>query len=104
MINEEEICVIRHLFAVSGEQNEETYPEIQEILQEYKDVFSESTQLPQRRLIEHEINLKPEAIPKRQAPYRYSHTFKAEIEKIIEEMLKSGISNIVPALLQPLYY
>ncbi|XP_012848349.1 PREDICTED: uncharacterized protein LOC105968265 [Erythranthe guttata] len=64
---------------------------IQELLEEYAELFVEPQGLPPIRGVEHQIILKPEAIPKQLYPYRYSHSAKDEIEKIVEELLGSGI-------------
>ncbi|KAL2226249.1 UNVERIFIED_CONTAM: Transposon Ty3-G Gag-Pol polyprotein [Sesamum indicum] len=64
---------------------------VQEVLQEFEDIFKEPHSLPPERKIEHRIELLPEAIPRRQHPYRYAYRQKTEIEKIVKEMLNSGI-------------
>ncbi|KAL0298874.1 UNVERIFIED_CONTAM: Retrovirus-related Pol polyprotein from transposon.6 [Sesamum radiatum] len=47
--------------------------------------------MPPVRNIEHMIELRPDAIPKKQQPYRYAYGQKTEIENIVRGMLKSGI-------------
>ncbi|KAL2251677.1 UNVERIFIED_CONTAM: Retrovirus-related Pol polyprotein from transposon [Sesamum indicum] len=64
---------------------------VQEVLQMYEVVFQEPQTLPPERKIEHCIELIPEAIPRRQHPYRYAYGQKTEIERIVKEMLRSGI-------------
>ncbi|KAL2253796.1 UNVERIFIED_CONTAM: Transposon Ty3-G Gag-Pol polyprotein [Sesamum indicum] len=64
---------------------------VQELLQEFEDIFKEPYSLPPERGIEHRIELLPEAIPRKQHPYRYAYGQKTEIEKIVREMLDSGI-------------
>ncbi|KAL2235351.1 UNVERIFIED_CONTAM: Transposon Ty3-G Gag-Pol polyprotein [Sesamum indicum] len=64
---------------------------VQEVLQEFEDIFKEPHSLPPEREIEHRIELLPKAIPRRQHPYRYAYGQKTEIEKIVKEMLNSGI-------------
>ncbi|KAL0398579.1 UNVERIFIED_CONTAM: Retrovirus-related Pol polyprotein from transposon.6 [Sesamum radiatum] len=64
---------------------------ISELLQQYNDIFKEPSSLPPEREIEHRIELLPEAIPRRQHPYRYAYGQKTEIEKIVKEMLNNGI-------------
>lgn len=49
------------------------------LLEQYKDIFEEPTELPPTRGIEHHIILKPDSIPKQQYPYRTSHSHKDEI-------------------------
>ncbi|KAL2230686.1 UNVERIFIED_CONTAM: Transposon Ty3-G Gag-Pol polyprotein [Sesamum indicum] len=65
--------------------------QVLELLQQYKDVFQEPKSLPPERSIEHSIELLPEAIPKKQYPYRYAYGQKTEIEKLVREMLENGI-------------
>ncbi|KAL0317386.1 UNVERIFIED_CONTAM: Transposon Ty3-G Gag-Pol polyprotein [Sesamum angustifolium] len=47
--------------------------------------------MPPVRNIEHMIEWRPDAIPKKQQPYRYAYGQKTEIENIVRGMLKSGI-------------
>ncbi|KAL2232627.1 UNVERIFIED_CONTAM: Transposon Ty3-G Gag-Pol polyprotein [Sesamum indicum] len=70
---------------------EEEVPEILKLLQLYAGVFAEPKSLPPERSIEHAIELIPEAIPKKQHPYRYAYGQKSEIERIVKEMLINGI-------------
>ncbi|KAL2245963.1 UNVERIFIED_CONTAM: Retrovirus-related Pol polyprotein from transposon [Sesamum indicum] len=66
-------------------------PMIQRLLQRFDDVFQKPQSLPPMRTIEHRIDFIPDAIPKKQPPYRYAYGQKIEIEQIVQEMLKSGI-------------
>lgn len=61
------------------------------LLDEYSDVFAEPQGLPPTRGAEHQILLKPGSVPKHQFPYRTSHDHKDEIEKIVNELLQTGI-------------
>nr|KYP38544.1 Transposon Ty3-I Gag-Pol polyprotein [Cajanus cajan] len=54
-------------------------------------VFSEPHCLPPPREINHQINLVPDSKPVHVRPYKYPHFQKAEIERLVAEMLKSGI-------------
>lgn len=65
--------------------------ELDSILEEYEDVFSEPQGLPPARGVEHHINLKPQSVPKQQHPYRSSHHHKGEIERIVGELLRDGV-------------
>ncbi|KAL2232436.1 UNVERIFIED_CONTAM: putative mitochondrial protein [Sesamum indicum] len=71
-------------------QNDENN-RILELLQQFEDVFQEPNSLPPERNIQHCIELLPDAIPKKQLPYRYAYIQKTEIEKIVKEMLENGI-------------
>ncbi|KAJ3708075.1 hypothetical protein LUZ61_011780 [Rhynchospora tenuis] len=82
--------VIAQLFCV--QENSTSTPVIQEIgvqqvLDSFTDVFSEPTELPPNRTIDHQIVLKPDSKPVNLRPYRFSYFQKLEIEKIIEELL-----------------
>ncbi|PON79578.1 hypothetical protein TorRG33x02_235330, partial [Trema orientale] len=47
--------------------------------------------LPSARTRDHRILLQPGAPPVNVCPYRYPHIQKAEIEKLVQEMLAAGI-------------
>ncbi|KAL0299989.1 UNVERIFIED_CONTAM: Retrovirus-related Pol polyprotein from transposon.6 [Sesamum angustifolium] len=70
-----------------GEKN----PRLLDLLHHFSDVFQEPRTLPPERTIEHHIELVPDVIPRKQHPYRYAYGQKTEIEKIVREMLESGI-------------
>nr|XP_027099356.1 uncharacterized protein LOC113718666 [Coffea arabica] len=61
------------------------------VLEKFSGVFQEPTQLPPNRSLDHQIPLKSGAQAFKMKPYRYPHSQKAEIEKQIADMLKSGI-------------
>jgi hypothetical protein len=65
--------------------------EVQSILQEYSDVFSEPKSLPPSRTYDHAITLKPDAVPFNARPYRYSPEHKSEIEYQVRHMLEATI-------------
>lgn len=66
-------------------------PDLQSVLDEYEDVFSEPNSLPPRRQWDHAIALEPGAKPTNTRPYRYSPLQKDEIERQVNEMLAAGI-------------
>ncbi|XP_072054839.1 uncharacterized protein [Arachis hypogaea] len=61
------------------------------ILQQFEDVFQSPYGLPPQRTHNHAIVLKDSAEIPNIRPYRYPHYQKAEIKKIIDEMLQIGI-------------
>ncbi|KAL4295662.1 hypothetical protein GQ457_12G011410 [Hibiscus cannabinus] len=61
------------------------------LLEEFQDVFAEPTGLPPERGQDHRISLVDEKIVIKVKPYRYPTWKKDEIEKIIKEMLDSGV-------------
>ncbi|KAA0035476.1 peroxidase 64 [Cucumis melo var. makuwa] len=64
---------------------------VQDILEQYDDVFTWPEKLPPGREIEHQIHLKEGTDPINVRPYRYGFHQKAEMEKLVEEMLLSGV-------------
>lgn len=67
-------------------------PPIQQVLQSYSDIFSESTTLPPFRPgFDHQIPLKEDTAPFNIRPYRYSTIQKNMVDQLIDEMLNQGI-------------
>ncbi|GAV70431.1 hypothetical protein CFOL_v3_13929 [Cephalotus follicularis] len=64
---------------------------IEDLLQQFKHVFDEPTQLPPKRSYDHEIHLLPNTNPINARPYSYPHFQKKEIKRLVKEMLDSGI-------------
>jgi hypothetical protein len=64
--------------------------ELQQLLQQFTDIFSEATVLPPHRAADHTIPLLPGAKPPNIRPYRMSHSQKNTIEAIIKQLLKKG--------------
>lgn len=65
--------------------------EMQAILDQYKDIFEEPTNLPPPREVEHTIPLREGTKAINVRPYRYAYFQKSEIEQQVQEMLKSSI-------------
>ncbi|XP_071939966.1 uncharacterized protein [Coffea arabica] len=68
-----------------------TSPEMEELLQRFKDVFQEPQGLPPERSQDHCITLKEGAKPFQMRPYRCPYIQKSEIEKLVQEMLQTRI-------------
>ena len=66
-------------------------PPILELLNQFESVFKEPCGLPPHRELEHQIDLLPESKPVHVKPYKYPHLQKAEIERLVKEMLSNGI-------------
>lgn len=66
-------------------------PEIQALLDKYKEVFSEPTGLPPRRKYDHRIPLIPGARPVSIRPYRIPPHLKTEMKKQVVELLQKGM-------------
>jgi hypothetical protein len=64
---------------------------VQEVIEEYADIFQDPKQLPPSRVYDHAISLQPGAAPVNCRPYRYSPQHKTEIEKQIRELLQAGL-------------
>ncbi|XP_071905722.1 uncharacterized protein [Coffea arabica] len=65
--------------------------ELEQLLNDYDDVFQEPSGLPPERLHDHKILLKNGTEPVNVRPYRYPTFQKGEIEKLVAEMLACGI-------------
>ena len=61
------------------------------VLRDYENVFMWPEKLPPRRDTEHHIHQKKDTKPVNVRPYRYAYQQKAEIEKLVDEMLTSGV-------------
>jgi len=79
------------LQAAREDMPQSTQPDMQQLLQEFEDIYQEPKQLPPQREIAHHINLKEGTEPIIVRPYRYAYFQKAEIEKQVHDMLKLGL-------------
>jgi hypothetical protein len=68
---------------------------VQDILQEFADVFEDPKVLPPPRFHDHHIPLLPNSVPVNAKPYRYSPLHKYEIEKQVKALLQAGL--IIPS-------
>lgn len=77
-------------------------PKLQKLLGDFEDLFQVPTLLPPPRFHDHKIPLVDESQVVKIRPYRYPAVQKAEIERLIQEMLQAGIirDSIVFFLLQ----
>lgn len=66
-------------------------PEVQEILQQFQDVFADPKGLSPRRACDHAIPLITGAQSVSIRPYRHSPETKDEIERQVDELLASGV-------------
>ncbi|XP_039126949.1 uncharacterized protein LOC120263108 [Dioscorea cayenensis subsp. rotundata] len=64
--------------------------QLQQLLLRYDDIFCLPVGLPPARAFDHKIPLLLEAAPVNVRPYRYTHFQKAEIEHLVDNMLKEG--------------
>lgn len=66
-------------------------PDLEQLLFKFHQVFQLPTTLPPRRSHDHSIPLQPNHNPINVRPYRYPHYQKSEIEKMVLELLQSGL-------------
>lgn len=66
-------------------------PQVQELLDAFKDLFAEPSSLPPHRNCDHSIPLVPGAQPVSIWQYCYSPKLKTEIEEQVSELLKHGM-------------
>jgi hypothetical protein len=84
-----------HCLSLHGQPSSPTQhglpPPVAALLRTFGDVFAEPTALPPHRLQDHSIPLQPGAQPVSVHPYRYPFYQKAEIERIVKELLHMGV-------------
>ena len=81
-----ELCLLE-----MGSDKKVMEPAIQQLLTKFADIFVEPTKLPLFRVNHnHKIPLLEGENPVNQRPYRYALYQKNEIDKMVQEMLKSG--------------
>ncbi|KAF5481507.1 hypothetical protein F2P56_002149 [Juglans regia] len=76
---------------VTNEKCADVEGQISDLLEEFEGVFSEPQGLPPPRSHDHHIVLKEGTQPISSRPYRYPYYQKTEIEKIVTELLQSGV-------------
>lgn len=67
------------------------HQDIQALLNKFPAVISSAITLPLARYCDHKISLLQGSKPVCLKPYRYSHCIKNELDKLITDMLSSGI-------------
>lgn len=71
---------------------EEIPGDVTSVLEQFPEVFEEPTGLPPQCNHDHRIELVPGATSVNVRPYRYAHSQKSEIERLVREMLDAGSS------------
>ena len=66
-------------------------PDLTKILNEFTQVFEPPNSLPPFRTHDHAIPLQPNSGPVNVRPYRYPYYQKTEIEKMVKELMESGL-------------
>ncbi|KAL8102891.1 hypothetical protein AgCh_027425 [Apium graveolens] len=89
----DDVCFLYQVVSIEGETDARVKlpPRIEKILDHYSDLFEEPHGLPPPRTHDHLIPLKEGSNRVRSNPYRCPYVQKNEIEKIVKEMLVSGI-------------
>jgi len=64
---------------------------LENLLANYDDIFKEPTELPPHKAHDHSITLQEGVQPVSVRPYRYPYYQKEEIEKIVKELLATGV-------------
>ncbi|XP_026459657.1 uncharacterized protein LOC113360357 [Papaver somniferum] len=87
--------MVGRLFAINAcEEQTVTPTPILPLLQKYETVFQEPNTLPPSRAHDHHIPLKLLTTPSNQRPYRIPYIQKEVVEKLVQEMLKTGYHHI----------
>ncbi|XP_026450766.1 uncharacterized protein LOC113350878 [Papaver somniferum] len=84
-------ALIGHFFCLSARPLSPVPPEITSFLSSFTYVFDTPTSLPPNRVLDHKIPLKPNSEPTSQRPYRCPYVQKSIVEKLVHEMLDSGL-------------
>lgn len=82
-------CQLR--FEETEAKEQRPWPELKEVLEEFKDVLAEPLKLPLDRETNHHITLLPGSQPVNMHPYRYPYYQKIETERPTQEMLNQGL-------------
>ena len=96
-----QICMLQlvsetmQLWGLQGGTSQQTPEELKGILEEYKDIFNEPTELPPSKgAFDHRIPLKTGTTPINLRPYRYPLKHKDVIEFLVNDMQKKGIIQV----------
>lgn len=86
-------CFLVQLTAITGEteDNQLITPEIQQVLDKFPKVFAVPKELPPARPQDHLIPISEGSKPVHLNPYKCPYLQRVEIEKMVREMLDSGI-------------
>lgn len=88
---QEVLLELGHLGVVSKETEAQIPVLFGQLVKEYPQVFEKPLELSPVRTRDHAITLRPGTAPVNVRPYRYPYVQKNEIEKLVQEMLATGI-------------
>lgn len=91
MINSTQTCSQFWSLKLTDDGHDVKHPQLESLLQAFKDVFEEPTSLPPHRPCDHTITLQHGSDSVNQKAYKYGVSQKNVIEEMVQEMLKSGI-------------
>ncbi|KAE8709758.1 hypothetical protein F3Y22_tig00110328pilonHSYRG00349 [Hibiscus syriacus] len=92
---EKDTEVSGEIYLLSAEAEDSMIPLfLQDLLQEFQEVFEEPNGMPPRRKHDHAIILKQGTPPVNLRPYRFAHHHKTEVEKQIAQMLSSSTKQV----------
>lgn len=92
IISKGDACFLIQVMTVEDKEMLNDNPEeITTIIEEFQDVYHEPQGLPPSRAHDHRIPLQLDSKPIKSNPYKRPYAHKTEIEKIVKEMLVSGI-------------
>ncbi|KAI5441763.1 hypothetical protein KIW84_010996 [Lathyrus oleraceus] len=80
----------RKVEPIEGPSSVLVHPNLTALLSQFDDIFAEPQGLPLERLQDHAIPLIEGSNPVKVRPYRYPHSQKAQIEKMVLDMLNQG--------------
>lgn len=83
--------IVAKIQAMNEEERDTLPTEVQVIIEQYSEVFVEPRGMPPPRFNDHRIPLKEGAQPFKIKPYRCPYMQKTEIERMVMEMLETGI-------------
>ncbi|GKE07481.1 ty3-gypsy retrotransposon protein [Tanacetum coccineum] len=79
------------LFSLEHTPPTQSFPQINELLESYQEVFATPTSLPPQRQQDHIIPLLPNTPPINIRPYKYPLSQKDVVEAMVKELMKSGV-------------
>lgn len=91
MFSRDSYGIVGQLCTIKEEQMENISGRVLEVVHQFAQVFEELKELPPPKSHDHYIPLKEGAQPFKVRPFRCPFIKKIEIERLVPEMLKSGI-------------
>ncbi|GAB2293175.1 hypothetical protein Dimus_038251 [Dionaea muscipula] len=83
--------ILCQLYSLSSIEQSDVPTAFKYIIEKYIDVFIEPNSLPPPRSHDHTIPLLPNSKPVNLRPYYFSHQQKTEVERLVDEMLTTGV-------------